>query len=56
MADITGFGLLPAVLGKLYAATAAAAGPASIVGWLQIYTLGYEARTRRFTRKDWEQL
>jgi hypothetical protein len=55
LADITGFGLLLAVLGKLYAA-AAAAGPASIVGWLQIYALGYEARTRRFTRKDWEQL
>jgi hypothetical protein len=55
LVDITGFGLLLAVLGKLYAATAAAAGPATtIVGWLQIYTLGYESRTRRFTRKDWE--
>jgi len=30
--DITGFGLLLTVLGKLYSATAAAAGPATIVG------------------------
>jgi hypothetical protein len=49
LVDITGFGLLLAVLGKLYTATAAVAGPA-------IYTLGYEARTSKFTRKDWEQL
>jgi hypothetical protein len=33
LVDITGFALLLAVLGKLYAATAAtAAGPATIVG------------------------
>ena len=54
LVDITGFSLLLAVLGKLYAATAAALGSATIVGWRQLYTLGYEARTRKFTRKDWE--
>ena len=32
LVDITGFGLLLTVLGKLYSATAAAAGPATIVG------------------------
>ena len=56
LVEITGFGSLLAVLSNLCVTTpaVATAGPATIVGRRLLCTLGYEARTRNFTRKDRE--